>query len=170
MKYKFLIAFIIALATLTASGNDFYPEKKAVSHIKKALKIKDIVITGELDIPDELISTDATIIYQFKNGSDNNMYYAVFKETKGRHDKFDYLLIANNESVVLKVAVVRYRSEYGGEIGSRKWLSQFIDFKGGSLQYGKDVSAISGATVSAKAIVKDIPLTLEVFKKSLAAQ
>lgn len=165
--YKLLFLLFITLLNLSVTASDFFPEKKAISSIKKALKVKSVELIGEVEIPDELISTDACVIYQFKQVDDNSAYYAVFKEAMGRHDKFDYVMITNKDCKVQKVMVVRYRSEYGSEIASKKWLSQFIDFNGGTLRYGSDISAISGATVSAKSITSDIPLTLEVLKKSL---
>ena len=43
-----------------------------------------------------------------------------------------------------------YREDYGAEIGSKRWLKQFIGKKNGEdLKYERDIIAISGATISA---------------------
>ena len=43
-----------------------------------------------------------------------------------------------------------YREDYGAEIGSKRWLKQFIGKKTGkNLKYERDIIAISGATISA---------------------
>ena len=47
---------------------------------------------------------------------------------------------------------IRSYYEHGGEISSKKWLEQFVGYKGGALKYGDDIQAISGATYSASSI------------------
>lgn len=74
----------------------------------------------------------------------------------GRFDKFDYFVICDTSCVVKKVNVWIYRSTHGGGIAARKWLGQFNEYSGGQLKYGKDIQAISGATISGNSIVEDI--------------
>ena len=46
-----------------------------------------------------------------------------------------------------------YREDYGGEIGSKRWLKQFNGKgKNDNIEYEKDIIAISGATLSAKSM------------------
>jgi len=46
-----------------------------------------------------------------------------------------------------------YREDYGGEIGSKRWLKQFIGKKpSDKLRYEEDIIAISGATISANSM------------------
>ena len=41
-----------------------------------------------------------------------------------------------------------YREDYGGEISSKRWLSQFNNSNLNSrFEYGDNISAISGATI-----------------------
>ena len=66
---------------------------------------------------------------------------------------FDYLVLLDKNLIVLKSKVLIYREEYGGEIGSTRWLKQFIGKKGGDeLKYGDNIVAISGATISVRSM------------------
>lgn len=79
--------------------------------------------------------------------------YAFFDQAMSKTAQFDYLVIFNKDLSVRQTKVLIYREEYGGEIGSRRWLSQF-DGKSGdeTLEYQKNIDAISGATISARSM------------------
>ncbi|RLD39441.1 MAG: FMN-binding protein [Bacteroidetes bacterium] len=82
---------------------------------------------------------------------------------------FDYFFVTDSQGKVLNVKVYNYRATHGHEIMSRGWLKQFIGYSGGEeLIYGKDVEAISGATVSANAINNDIQMEVHCLKKWLS--
>ena len=166
-KVFFTIFSILFIAGQPCSAINFYPEKRAAAYIKKTLKTKEIDNLHGVSVKDDLLSENATIIYAFNLPFENDLYYAIFTEARGRHEKFDYLVITNSEKEIVKVKVLKYRSEHGGEIASKKWLSQFENYSGGPLKYGKDISAISGATVSAKAITSDIPRAVKILAESL---
>jgi Na+-translocating ferredoxin:NAD+ oxidoreductase RnfG subunit len=51
------------------------------------------------------------------------------------------------------------------EIGSRKWLKQYSGYSGGELKYGKDIQTISGATISANALTRDIQILTGILKQ-----
>ena len=106
------------------------------------------------------------VIYRFKQTGSGQNLYAVFAQAKGRFDFFDYLVVTNENFVIKKVKVLKYRSEHGSEIASKKWLVQFENYSLGELQYGKEISALSGATISANSIVTDIPKVLKILQSS----
>ena len=77
--------------------------------------------------------------------------------TKPSYEYFDYFMLFNAEGVVQLVKVYNYQATHGQEISSRRWLKQFIGFKGeNKLDAGKNIDAISGATISVEGIVADI--------------
>ena len=54
---------------------------------------------------------------------------------------------------MLKTKVLVYREDYGGEIGSKRWLKQFIGkTQHDELRYGDNIVAISGATISVRSM------------------
>jgi len=64
---------------------------------------------------------------------------------------------AIKESLKVKSKVLVYREDYGGEIGSKRWLKQFIGkTHGDSLIYGDNIVAIAGATISVRSMTQAI--------------
>lgn len=70
---------------------------------------------------------------------------------------FDYYVIYDSLINVLHVNVYNYEATHGQEITSRGWLRQFIGYnKSSNIQSGKNIDAISGATISVNGIIEDI--------------
>ncbi|MCE4564012.1 FMN-binding protein [Maribellus sp. CM-23] len=157
----------ISVAGVNDPAADFYPEEKAVGQLEKSLKTKDVEVLERFDLTAQVKNERRTVAYQFKYDHKPATFFAVFTESKGRYDLFDYLIITDKEGTIQSVSLLRYRSEHGGEIASRKWLSQFEAYSGGRLIYGEDISAISGATRSAMSITRDIPEVIQLLQTSL---
>lgn len=85
---------------------------------------------------------------------------------RGNSEYFEYLIFVSMELRVLKVIITDYQATHGQEITSRGWLKQFIDYDGSkSLEVGKGIDSISGATVSVNAITEDIRLRLSQLRQ-----
>lgn len=70
---------------------------------------------------------------------------------------FDYFILYNEDASVASVRIYDYRATYGHEVCSKAWLKQFNGYCAiGMLRPGKEVDAISGATVSVNAISFDV--------------
>lgn len=100
---------------------------------------------------------------------DNNVIgYFYYGNALGKLDTFDFVVIYDQDLIIKKIKVVAYREDYGGEIGSNRWLKQFINLtKEDSVTYGKEIKAISGATISASALtlaVNNILKSIEILK------
>lgn len=79
---------------------------------------------------------------------------------------FDYMILFDNDYTIKKSKVLIYREEYGGEIGSKRWLKQFNDktITSETLVHGDNISAISGATISVRSMtnaVNDVLISLK---------
>ena len=164
-----LIICLISVAGAEALATDFYPADKALGQLQKALKVKEIELSEPNDLGEISESGKRVVVYLFSAGAEYQNCLAVFTEAKGRYDMFDYLVICNNEAVVQTVKVLKYRSERGGEIASKKWLAQFENYSKGNLYYGEDISAISGATISAMSITRDIPKVVQLLRENYLA-
>ena len=83
--------------------------------------------------------------------------YMFLSKAKSKISDFDYMVVYNSDFSILNVKVLVYREEYGGEIGSKRWLKQF---EGKSdpekMKFGHDIQNISGATISARSITFDV--------------
>jgi len=82
----------------------------------------------------------------------------------GSYEVFDYALILDTSMTILKVLVVDYPGDYGYEITSKGWLKQFIGYQGKPIRYGKEIDAVSGATISANSITSDIVAVHEMLE------
>jgi hypothetical protein len=70
---------------------------------------------------------------------------------------FDYFILFDAGCIVRLVKVYNYQATHGQEISSTAWLKQFIGYGSeNSLNIGKNIDAISGATISVTAITYDI--------------
>lgn len=86
------------------------------------------------------------------------------------YEHFYYLLLFDKKKSVLDIKILKYEPEYGYEISNKKWLSQFIGYSTGTLEYGKDIDAIAGATTSAYSMVEDIQLASKEIHCTLLSQ
>ncbi|GAA3567834.1 FMN-binding protein [Snuella lapsa] len=91
--------------------------------------------------------------------------YAYVAKAPSKTAQFDYLVLLDKDLIVLKSKVLIYREEYGGEIGSKRWLKQFIGKKeGDDLKYGDNIVAISGATISVRSMTNAMNNLLQSLK------
>jgi hypothetical protein len=87
---------------------------------------------------------------------DKELGLVVLTSAKGRFDKFDFMIVYNQELEVELIKILIYRSEYGSEITAKRWLKQFYTKQTDSLRYGSDIQAISGATFSASSLTQNV--------------
>ena len=68
--------------------------------------------------------------------------------------------------IIIKSKVLIYREEYGGEIGSKRWLKQFNGKSSTSDEviYGDNIVPISGATISVRSMTRSINDLLKSIK------
>lgn len=156
---KFL--YITILVFITAS---FTVSKRIEALIQKEVKSVFSVETYQKQhVP---ISKDILASLPQKI-TDNNFYkvytnknvlgYYYFGQAYGKADFFDFIVIFDKDLIVSKVKVLVYREDHGGEVRSKRWLTQFNGkSKTDNLTYQKDIAAISGATISAKSITNEI--------------
>lgn len=163
MKFLLFIVLISVVGISHGSNND--------AKVKRAHKIlskswKDIDFVAEpISIETELKSEfQDKSLFKLKEG-DDNIGYMLVTRSKGRFEYFDYMVIYTPEVKVKMIRIINYPSSRGGEICNKKWLNQFAGYDGKEIFYGKDVQAISGATISASAMVRDVERITRIVKK-----
>jgi hypothetical protein len=116
----------------------------------KLIKIEDSI--------NNLLSKKIGNDHLFKIESDSQLIgYAFVDKAASKTDEFDYLILLDKNLIIAKTKVLVYREDYGGEIGSKRWLKQFIGKSSSdSIQYEKDIIPISGATISALSMTKAV--------------
>lgn len=124
MKY-----FLILLLMLTGS----HAEKRAHKTLNKHYGKEIILLKTKTEVPNGTL-------YEVTGKTDK--VYIGYSPSK--FDNFDFMVLLDCDNEVKLVKVLIYRENYGGEIGSKRWLKQFI----GMTEPKSYVDAISGATIS----------------------
>lgn len=144
-------------------------EKKADRVISKFYETENFskeVITIPEEINLKMLSefNDENLFKIITN--DNLLGYGYIGSAPSKAADFDYLVLFDSDFIITKSKVLIYREEYGGEIGSKRWLKQFIGKSSNSpeLISGKTIVPISGATISVKSMTKAVNDLLESIK------
>tara|TARA_R110002073_G_scaffold128999_6_gene275271 strand:- start:36293 stop:36829 length:537 start_codon:yes stop_codon:yes gene_type:complete len=127
-------------------------EKKVRKEIGKTFQIESFSLNPIEVLPEVNSKMTSKIakesFFKILNG-DKIVGYAYIDKAPSKTDLFDYLILLTPDLIVAKTKVLIYREDYGGEIGSKRWLKQFIGLKSNNqVLHGKDIIPISGATIS----------------------
>jgi hypothetical protein len=88
------------------------------------------------------------------------------EDPEGESEFFDYFIFFDTTATVQLVKIHNYEASHGQEITSSNWLKQFKNYNGKEeLIAGKNIDAISGATISVDATTFDIELRTNLLKK-----
>ncbi len=95
-------------------------------------------------------------------GKDSLLGYVFIDQAPSKTAKFDYLVAFNGDLIVINSKILVYREEYGGEIGSKRWLKQFLGKSGGDrVSSESNIDAISGATISVRSMTNSMDKLLQ---------
>lgn len=97
-------------------------------------------------------------IYFYKLFNDNRIKgYALLDNVYGKSLPITFLVMFDLNGKILCSEIIKYREPYGGAIQSKEWNSQFSGKDDQSdFVVGKDISSISGATISVNSVTKGI--------------
>lgn len=77
---------------------------------------------------------------------------------------FDYFILFDTEVEIQVVRIYNYAATHGHEVAAKGWLKQFDGYNGtDTLVVGKNVDAISGATISVYGITEDVQLKTQLL-------
>lgn len=79
--------------------------------------------------------------------------YALIDNVLGKSMPITFMVIFNNDGSIQNSSILKYREPYGGAVTSEDWQSQFKGkSNNSSYEIGKDISTISGATISVNSV------------------
>ena len=88
---------------------------------------------------------------------DSTIAYAFLDNVKGKSMPITFMVILDRRGNVIHSTIIKYREAYGGEVGNKRWLAQFNGYTlDSSYKIGKNIDAISGATISVNSVTKGI--------------
>jgi hypothetical protein len=161
-------SFVILLFLASIYANVDIPAKMEKKIDKEVMSIFNVITySKELIVINEAINM--TLPLKFNSDSfykviiDNKLIgYFYYGYAPSKADVFDYVVIFDNELIIKKIKILAYREDYGGEIGSKRWLKQFNDLSiKDSVVYRKNIKGISGATISAMSMTVTVNKLLE---------
>jgi Na+-translocating ferredoxin:NAD+ oxidoreductase RnfG subunit len=167
MRFKYIILLLVGFSLLSF-GLPKSLEKKVNNEIAETFNLENFELTS-IKIPDDIEKTLPSRFGEdniFKIESNKQFIaYAYVSQASSKTALFDYLVLLDSELVVIKTKVLIYREEYGGEIGSKRWLKQFIGkTQNDILKYNENIIAISGATISVRSFTDAINNVLKSLK------
>ena len=170
MTYKLLISvfFVLLLPKIAIISNGF--GKRIDREIKEEFNITSFE-HKDVSIPEDLrkkLSSEMSKENFFKLSSDGHFIgYIYLDKAPSKTAEFDYMVIFNKDLIIARTKVLVYREEYGGEIGSKRWLRQFSG-KSRSSEI-RNIAAISGATISVrsmKSAMEDLLTSIQILKEN----
>lgn len=170
MKSRFFTGILFVLPLLMSFTLLKGLDKKVDREIKDEFEVSTYTHEGVV-VPQELSGKLPSKVTQenfFKlKNSGKLLGYAYLDKAPSKTAEFDYLVIFDKDLKIARTKVLVYREEYGGEIGSRRWLRQFTGkSKASELNH---IAAISGATISVRSMkgaVQDILSSVEILQKN----
>lgn len=118
---------------------------KIKKKIEKTLKVDDL----------ELKTTSESGVYQFwREGVLWGTLH--FRRLTPKSDPMEYAVVLDKENKIIFFKILSYTSSYGYQVTLPRWCKQFLGQSTEELKIGQTVDAVSGATLSVKAIVEDI--------------
>ena len=142
MALRFFCVLVFISFQLSAQSPRVF--KKATKLIEKTYDIKDL----QLEYKEFQTKSVVGNFYKIFD-SGQLLGFAFIGTAPSKTDTFEYLVIFDYSFVIKKVNVLVYREDYGGEISSNRWLKQFVGkVHSTELAVGKNIAAISGATIS----------------------
>ena len=97
-------------------------------------------------------------VYFWKISESNSLVgVAILDNVLGKLLPITYLTCFNLDGQLINAHIVKYREDYGYEVGNRRWLNQFLGLNASSdYKVGKNIDGISGATISVNSVTRGI--------------
>lgn len=97
--------------------------------------------------------------------------YAVVSEDMGCYKPITYLVATDTDGRVLDVRILVYRESRGGEVARRRFRNQFVGKSGDDpIRQDRDITNVSGATTSVRAITDGVRKLLAVLREAYLAR
>lgn len=146
--------------------------KREMKEIEKVFEVTDLAYSPVLVSKEDNLELPSKIKGEnlFRLLTKNDLLgYAFVGQAPSKTAKFDYLVVFDNQLKVIHTKVMIYREEYGGEIGSKRWLKQFLGKSSSDrVKAGENIDVISGATISVNSMTSamdNLFQTVDILKK-----
>ncbi len=122
------------------------------------MELISIPNSSQLDLPSKF---DGENLFRLFDGK-SPIGYIYVDQAPSKTANFDYMVLLDNNFKILHSKVLIYREEYGGEIGSKRWLRQFNGkVPGNRVNHESNIDGIAGATISVRSMTNAIDNLLQ---------
>lgn len=159
------IAFWMLPLLLMGFGLPKNIQKKVDKEIKNYFEIETFSMkpvindhNQHLELPSKISDQNFFQLYD----EQTHIGYLYIDQAPSKTAKFDYMVLLDNNLKIVKSKVLIYREEYGGEIGSKRWLKQFEGkMAGNRVDHENNIDGIAGATISVRSMTNAIDELLQ---------
>lgn len=136
--------------------------KKVVTKVFEVDEVSFVSIEVSKELNNKLpVKINANNFFSI-NKNEKLLGYAFLDKAPSKTAKFDYLVLFNDKLQIVNSKVLIYREEYGGEIGSTRWLKQFLGLSGKDrVSMDNNIDAIAGATISVRSMTRAMDKLLQ---------
>lgn len=153
LSFNFLLAGEIKTITENEILKNFDPDTK-IEIVKYSLN--GIYITEIEKQAQQRFNADFVYIWKVIE-NDSLVAVALLDNVTGKSMPITFLTIFSTGGEIIYTRVIKYRESIGGEIENVQWLEQFIGKNiTNEFKVGREIDAISGATISVNAITRGI--------------
>lgn len=140
-------------------------EKKVHKEVVRTFQVEDFRLVS-VSVPENLnlqlpVKITSDNLYRVES-QDHLVGYAFVDKAPSKTAEFDFLILFNKDLEIIHSKVLIYREEYGGEIGSKRWLKQFLGLNGQDrVSYETNIDGIAGATISVRSMTRSMDNLLQ---------
>lgn len=165
MKNLLIVIFVLLLFQQQGKSQEI--KERTEELIRNAYNEKVSFVMQKFKIPDPVKNRVEKKVGQ-KFFADHLFIYKIYAEKKlkgfavldnvyGKSMPITFLVIFSPDGEIISSDIVKYREPYGGAVTNKSWNEKFEGKNASSgFAVGKDVDAISGATISVNSVAKGI--------------
>jgi len=154
-----LVSYAFAAIPQNELQQKFHKAIKGTYEIEN-FDLTEIKVTAEIAAQANVEMNEGNL-FKIKK-QDKLIGYAYLGTAPSKKKEFEYVVLFDKNFIIKKSKVLIYRENYGLQIGTQRWLKQFIGMSPkDEIVYGENIAAISGATISASSMARAVNKVLQ---------
>jgi Na+-translocating ferredoxin:NAD+ oxidoreductase RnfG subunit len=170
-------AMLLLIAGNTFGGEDLSRDQvmkkafpSAETFVRQVLRLSDEQMKKLSRESGQKISSRFVTVYIAKK-EDENLGYGFIGYTKGKSSFIKYFVAITPDGEIHSVEIMSYRGDKGSEIRYEMFKEQFTGKRTDStIKVGADISAMSGATISSRAVTNSVRKTMRIWQEFFGSQ
>lgn len=148
-------ALVLAGLAILAAGSGCADSASTLSRANRIDTVSQ-VFPSAVEVAETSASSGIANVSEIRDAS-NLLGYLVETQVAGRSGPFRIAVLLDERRVVKRATVVSYPWSRGREVARGSFASQFEGKgPGDAIEIGKDIDAVSGATISCKAMARGV--------------